>query len=145
MEDLLIKKTNREMVINKQKKLKQIKDEFQEQFPFLKLEFYSGFYKQGEGSDKKTMLANDLTIGEVCKLTTEEIISISESMKVSELEKAFKDIFGLSVQVFRKSNNLWLQTTITDGWSLEKQNQNAKEMNVQENLNTEPNDYHEQE
>lgn len=145
MEDLLIKKTNMEMVINKQKKLKQIQDEFQKQFPFLKLEFYSGFHKQNEGSERKTLLEGDLTVGEACKLTAEKIITINENMKVSELEKAFKDIFGLSVQVFRKSNNLWLQTTITDGWSLEKQNQNAKEMNVPENLNTEPDDYHEQE
>ena len=65
-------------------------------------------------------------------------------MKVSELEKAFSDIFGLNVQVFRKSNNMWLQTTITDKWSLEKQNQNGKEMNVPENLSPESDDYNEQ-
>jgi hypothetical protein len=143
MEEVLIKKAGKEMVISKEKQLRQIQEEFQKQFPFLKLEFYSGFHKLGEGSDKRDLLDSHLTVGEVCKLAQEKSIAINEMMKVSELEKAFKNVFGLSVQVFRKSNNLWLQTTITDGWSLLKQNQNAEEMNEDENLSSEPEDYQE--
>lgn len=145
MEIVLIKKFNVAMVINKQKQLKQIQEEFQKQFPFLKLEFYSDFHKQGEGSDKQKRLDNNLTVGQVSRLPAEKSITISEWMKVSELEKVFKDTFGLSVQVFRKSNNLWLQTTITDGWTLSKQNQSAMEMNIDDNSSTSPEDYHEQE
>jgi hypothetical protein len=40
---------------------------------------------------------------------------------------------------------MWLQTTITDNWSLEKQNQNGKEMNTVDTTLPEENDYHEQE
>lgn len=145
MEGVLIKKHHMKMVVSKQKRLKEIQEDFQSQFPFLMIEFYSGFHKQGEGSDKKDKLDTNLTVGEVSKLAIEGNMLIEESMKVSELEKSFKDIFGLSVQVFRKSNNLWLQTTITDGWSLLKQNQNAMEMNASENFNPAPEDYHEQE
>jgi hypothetical protein len=141
MIDLSIKKAAAEMFINKQKQLKQIQEEFHNQFPFLKLEFYSGFHKQGEDSEKRNVLDENLTVGDAGSLTNEQNVIISESMKVSELEKLFKDIFGLSVQVFRKSNNLWLQTTITDSWSLEKQNQNATEMNIHKNLSTEPENY----
>jgi len=134
------------MIVNKQKSLKQIQEEFQNLFPFLKIEFYSGSHKKGEGSDQKKKLDNNLTVGEVSRHTgNESSITIDGSMKVSEFEKKFKDTLGLSVQVFRRSNNLWLQTTITDGWSLSKQNQNAIEMNVAENSNSEPEDYHEQE
>jgi len=134
------------MVVNKKTRLKELQEDFQNQFPFLKIEFYSVFHKQGEGSDKKKKLDSQLTVGEVCKLSSNESnITIDGSMKVSQLEKVFKDTFGLSVQVFRKSNNLWLQTTITDGWSLSKQNQSAIEMSVAENLRAEPEDYHEQE
>lgn len=46
-------------------------------------------------------------------------------MTVSELEQHFADVYGLSVQVFRKSGEVWLETTTTDNWSLEKQNQEA--------------------
>lgn len=132
--------------INRATKLKMIQEEFQNQFPFLKLEFYSNTHRSGEGSTKKHTLNSNLSVGEVSKLGEGKELSIEKSMKVSQLEEAFFKIFGLNVQVFRKSNNLWLQTTITDNWTLEKQNQNGAEMNIQENILPlrENDDYHEQ-
>jgi hypothetical protein len=47
---------------------------------------------------------------------------------VVELECLFEDQFGLFVQVFRRSGNLWLETTVTDSWSLQKQNEQGKEL-----------------
>jgi len=47
---------------------------------------------------------------------------ITGEMTVAEFEKMMKDTLKLNVQVFRKSAKIWLQTTSTDHWSLEKQN-----------------------
>ena len=47
-------------------------------------------------------------------------------MTVSDLEQKFAELFGLSVQVFRKSANVWLETTVTDGWTLEEQNRQGE-------------------
>jgi hypothetical protein len=47
-------------------------------------------------------------------------------MTVSELEKSFTEIYGLYTQVFRKSGNIWLVTTITDNWTLNEQNQQGE-------------------
>jgi hypothetical protein len=133
------------IVVSKNKQLKAIQEEFHKWFPYLKLEFYSSSHKFGEGSLKNSLLNNNLAISETPKFHQDGgVINIDESMKVSELEKAFSDTFGLSVQVFRKSNDMWLQTTITDSWTLEKQNQNGREMNIPENLSPEADDYHEQ-
>jgi hypothetical protein len=134
-----------EIVVNKTKMLKTIQEEFQKCFPFLKLEFYSNSHRVGEGSSKKQALNNNLTVGETPQFKKDSTIEIEKSMKVSELEKAFANAFGLNIQVFRKSNNMWLQTTITDNWSLEKQNQNGKEINTVDTTLPEENDYHEQE
>ena len=41
------------IVVDKNKKLKTIQEEFHKSFPFLKLEFYSNSHKLGEGSNKK--------------------------------------------------------------------------------------------
>ena len=131
--------------INKATKLKLIQEEFQKSFPFLKLEFYSNSHKAGEGSVKKNTLNTSLSVGDASKLGKDSSLSINKTMKVSQLEEAFLKTFGLNVQVFRKSNNLWLQTTITDNWTLEKQNQNGREMNIQENIiPSKDDDYHEQ-
>ena len=131
--------------VNKDTKLKSIQEEFQKTFPFLKLEFYSGSHKAGQGSVKKYTINNNLSVGETSKIAKNNVLNIENTMKVSQLEDSFLKTFGLNVQVFRKSNNLWLQTTITDSWTLEKQNQNGKEMNVQENIiPNKDEDYHEQ-
>jgi hypothetical protein len=37
-------------------------------------------------------------------------------------------MFGLDVQVFRKSGNTWLVTTKTDDWTIAEHNKRAKEM-----------------
>ena len=49
-------------------------------------------------------------------------------MKVGTFEQIMFDMFGLNVQVFRKSYNEWLQTWSTDMWSLEEQNRRGRIM-----------------
>lgn len=116
-----------EIQINKTKTLKSIQEEFQKHFPFLKIEFYNHTHSSGEGSLKKNTLDNALTIGAVQKHEFSGTIKIDELTKVSDIENAFAKNLGLSAQVFRKSGNLWLQTTTTDNWPLAKQNQIAAE------------------
>lgn len=62
-------------------------------------------------------------------------------MKVSELEKLFKDKFKLAVQVFRKSGNLWLETTMTDNWSLLQQNNHGREISTNKITDPKPDDF----
>ena len=119
------------LVIDKTQKLITIQNEFQKQFPFLKIEFYKHTHSLGLGSPKKNTLNSELTIGDVKKNNLSGTIKINGLLKVAELETAFAKTFGLSVQVFRKSGNVWLQTTATDDWTLAEQNQKAMEMEKQ--------------
>jgi hypothetical protein len=47
-------------------------------------------------------------------------------MTVNELEQRFKSQFGLNIQVFRKHGKTWIETTVTDNWTLFKQNEEGK-------------------
>lgn len=133
-----------EIIINKNEKLKDIQQQFQEHYPFLKIEFYKKAHEEGEGSKPKTQLDSNLTIGEVQQVSKEGLLHIRAATKVAELESDMAEQFGLQVQVFRKSGNAWLQTTKTDDWTLAEQNQTAAEMD--KNVSApEPGDYHEQE
>ncbi len=133
-----------EIIINKNEKLKDIQQQFQEHYPFLKIEFFKKSHEEGEGSKPKTQLDSNLIIGEVQKTNKEGLLHIRAITKVSELEHDLSEQFGLSVQVFRKSGNVWLQTTKTDDWTLAEQNQAAAEMN-QDVAADKPGDYQEQE
>jgi hypothetical protein len=51
-------------------------------------------------------------------------------MSVKQLEKNFSEKCLLNVQVQRRSGNVWLETTITDNWSLEHQNDHGREITL---------------
>ncbi len=53
-------------------------------------------------------------------------IIINDSTTVAELLNQFKDLLNLTVKVLRRSNNLWIETSLTDSWTLQKQNAASK-------------------
>jgi hypothetical protein len=110
------------MVITDNKKLRQIQIEFNKKFPYLKIEFYFKRHESGEGSPVKERIDPELTIGAVRSVHLEGDMNIDGHLKVGSFEQEFFEKYGLSVQVFRKSGNLWIQTTSTDDWTLAHQN-----------------------
>jgi hypothetical protein len=110
------------IIINDRRKVFAIQESFNEQFPYLKLEFFSKPHKSGGATSKKYLKNNSKTIGECRTIHNSGSITITPLMTVAELEQRFSDVYGLGAQVFRKSGTVWLETTVTDGWSLEEQN-----------------------
>lgn len=102
----------------------EVQAEFNTAFPFLKLEFFRN--KKGRG--ESVAIPSSLAISECYAAVEEKEVEIDENMQVSALETIFKEHLGLNVQVFRRSGNLWLQTTITDHWTLQKQNEHGREI-----------------
>ncbi len=111
--------------INKPVRVSEIKTAFNNEFPFLKIEFFKKSHKTMQGSLKKDIVLDDFLTPE---LGIENEIVISETMLVSELEKQFYEKLKLSTQVFRKSGKSWLETTFTDSWTLKKQNEEGLEL-----------------
>ncbi|TAL63294.1 MAG: hypothetical protein EPN85_00565 [Bacteroidetes bacterium] len=112
--------------INDKRKIFAIQEEFGKTFPYLKIEFFAKPHRVGGASSKKIMKHPSKTLGECRTIHSDGIITITSGMTVADLEQNFRDIYGLSVQVFRKSGQAWLETTVTDGWTLEKQNQQGE-------------------
>lgn len=108
--------------------ISEVQKEFNAEFPFLKLEFYQNKgYQQPDFSANK-ILPHTRKIADAQSAITDGDMDVRADMKVKELEKAFKDEFALVVQVFRRSGNLWLQTSMTDNWTLGQQNEHGKEI-----------------
>jgi len=116
-----------DILINDEQTLGQIKEAFNNKFPHLKLEFYDHEHKEGEGSPERFLLDDNHKVAEVRKKQNEGHLSINANQKVNTLESRFQEIYGLNVQVFRKSNQLWMQTTATDEWTLSHQEQKGEE------------------
>lgn len=110
------------MRISDEKTLKAIKEEFGAKFPFLKLEFYGAPHGKAEGSPAHLQIDENKTVGEARTVQEEGDLYISGQFTVSNFERQFYEKYGLSAQVFRRSGNLWLQTSTTDSWTLAEQN-----------------------
>ena len=110
------------MDIDRQKTISDIKREFSELFPGLKIEFFDQPHAKSEGSPAEHQFPDDLKLENISHDEREGQLTITPEMKVAELEKALAEEFGLYAQVYRRSNRLWLQTASTDDWTLEVQN-----------------------
>lgn len=110
------------------RKLEDLQADFNACFTFLKIEFFKSPHKIGEGSAKSLIYDKKRLVRDCRVRHVDGIIQIDENMTVNSLEEQFLKDFGLSVQVFRKSGNVWLETSATDSWSLRQQNDEGAEL-----------------
>ncbi len=115
------------MNIQDSRSIKSIQEEFHQLFRGLKMVFYQTRHDEHEGSEKGMEYAPDHKLSDLRVRQTEGGIEILPDMTVRELEQAFEELFGLHIQIFRKSGGVWLQTIQTDDWTLAKQNEKGLE------------------
>ena len=104
----------------------ELQEDFNSAFPFLKIEFY-----KKSGNVVRHSIGKSVTLAKA-GLVREDTLTIGDTMSVGELEQIFRDQFGVYVQVSRKSGSLWLETTMTDKWTLKQQNEHGRELSVPE-------------
>lgn len=112
--------------ISRRSMVYEIKKQFSSEYPFLKVEFLIPPHLPAGG--RHPILAPDNTRLEIIQPHLKEgAFVVNDMTTVGELESYFYNHL-LDVQVFRKSGNLWLETTMTDSWPLQKQNSHGKEI-----------------
>ena len=114
------------IAINDSSELQSVQEKFTKQFPFLKLEFFSKSSKPGTGPSSNQFKLSSKTIGECRTNHNSDNIFIRPEMTVTDLEKNFNDVYGIQVQLLRKAGNVWLETSVTDGWTLDEQNKQGE-------------------
>ncbi|MCC6752453.1 MAG: hypothetical protein IT266_00550 [Saprospiraceae bacterium] len=112
--------------IDDEQTIEQVQKKFSSRYPFLKIEFFSKPHDLHSGSRREDMMPAEMHFSECRSKHSGGSLEIRPSTTVAELEKSFKEAFGLYAQVFRKSGDLWIETTVTDDWTLEKQNSEAE-------------------
>jgi len=98
------------------KQVKQIQAAFNTRYPYLKIEMI-----KRQGSKAEAMKENDV-ITKVPATT----ISMGDQQTVARLEQEFLEKAGLKVKVYRRFCNVWIETSLTNDWTLEQQNTEGK-------------------
>ena len=105
--------------------LKDIKDQFNNKFPNLKIEFFEKHHDVGQASPKSAIYDDAFRLKDIRKEGSMKPISIHGNTKTSNLEKHFEEEFGVSIQVYKKRGKTWIQSTSTDDWTLAQQEEST--------------------
>ncbi len=97
----------------------ELQQEFNSHFPYLRIEFY----RQRAGEEKSTI--EKLSAGQKLSLLNGSAgkitIQIDKNDKITTLKEQFNK-FGIGVVIFRKAGSVWVETTLTEDWTLDRQN-----------------------
>jgi hypothetical protein len=108
------------MKLTKKSTVQDIFDQFNTQFPYLHLEFYD--HDDNVDHTPTHQISHSTLLEDLNPELVESVFAVDPEMTVSDFEKMMEDKYQLNIQVFRKSSDIWLQTSATDHWTLEKQN-----------------------
>ena len=117
-----------EIMITDNSYVKDIQEEFHKEFPYLKIEFFKNGIQGDKHAQKSPPISGKMLLANVRHVHSEGPININGSRSVEELKTDFQNNFGLLAQVFRKSSSLWIETTLTEHWSLTRQNREGQQM-----------------
>lgn len=99
-----------------------IQKAFSDHYPFLKIDFFKNLDLNGIRITKK--LDNGYSLFHLPTLE----INLCGTTSIQTFKEAMAKATGLMVKVFRKSGNVWIETSLTDDWTLDRQNEEGKLM-----------------
>jgi hypothetical protein len=115
-----------ELKIEKNSLIKDIQKEFNASYPYLKIEFFKYFNPVNKYAAKAEKISPDEPVNKLIKFYKSGRINIDDKRTGAELELDFWETIGLSAKLFRKSENMWIETTLTGNWALSKQNEEGE-------------------
>ena len=115
------------LCIEKESRIDDIKKAFTDCYPFLKIEFYKRQFSSPGHPEKKEIILSSPALMQLANLPDKKFIDISSSRTVGEVENAFA-VLGLIAEIFRKSGNVWVETSLTSDWTLQQQNLEGEEI-----------------
>ena len=120
--------------IARQRLIKEVQDEFTRTYPFLKIDFTRGkgrIIRSGPFPETLSSVPGEEDVArDVAQKLLWEELGLSDDMKINEVEVLLQYQFGLPAQVLRKSGNLWLETRMTQHWTLRQQNDHGYEIGL---------------
>lgn len=117
--------------IEQETRIMDIQKAFNAAYPYLKLEFFKNPSPQNKISQKLEKLSPGVAVKNITHFYNPGSIHLDDKKTVEQLVNDFWEYFGLSVLVFRRSGNLWIETSLTDSWTLDRQNKIGESFSTQ--------------
>jgi len=119
------------MIIRGNKSLRDVQEEFNMNYPFLRIEFLN---ESANSEGPMDMLKNfDSSakdqIGHFALSYSGNELEILPEQTITELEEKFREVFNANIQVLCQSGNDWVKAMKRNYWSLAYQNEHAERLN----------------
>lgn len=109
---------------------REVQEELTRRYPYLKVETPAvqtpGVRRTTDGHLLPEKSSGDGATGD----WLDRILGIADTMTVQELEEAITALFGVNVQVFRRSGKFWIETRMTRAWTLKQQNDHGRDLDA---------------
>jgi len=109
--------------INDNTSLEEIQNTFSNFYPYLKIDFFRRGHKKYEASEEGDRVDPKTLVGELKRTHVSGILEIQPTYRVADVEREFRERFGLSVQICEKEEGSWQQTTGMDDFTLKDLNE----------------------
>jgi hypothetical protein len=98
----------------------ELNNQFVQMYPFLKLRFFQKL------KNKLEEIPNDTPI------KTKEVIQVdcSSNKSIEQLIAELQYYLNIQVQIFRRSGNVYIETSRTSRWTLKRQNDEGEELSA---------------
>ncbi len=111
-------------------RIKNIQNEFNSLYPYLRIDFLKDYSANRKPAQRNQKLNPEEYISPADKTLQEFEINIDGNRTVAQVKEDFKVLFLLALEVFRKSGNVWIETSLTDDWTLEQQNKEGESIGM---------------
>ncbi len=113
--------------IDNESQVSDIQRQFTARYPFLKIQFHkkhNGYKHTGreESASPGELFRN------LCSSSKTGCVDINNKRSIADVENDFKREYGVDAEILRQSGTLWIETSLTDDWSLEKQNKEGEQI-----------------
>ena len=115
---------NRKMkiVINSSRRISSIQEEFTTMFPKLTLSFYAKPSHPGASPSAKLIRHSGKSLQDCRAISKDGVMEILPTMNIGDVKENFRDVYGLSVEIFHKGENGSNAIAISDNQTLEEVN-----------------------
>lgn len=112
--------------VHDKRTLKELQDDFNLFYPYLRLEFFSRPHGSGAHSAEKHRLNSYMQVVAVRKSHRNGAVEINDWHTVKEVEQMLQQEYQLPVQIYHYTKAGWIETTVTDDVTLKELNEQGR-------------------
>jgi hypothetical protein len=118
-----------ELHMKEESKVMDIQKEFSQAYPFLKMDFFKSVKDRLRWTAGMVKLLPEESLNNYFRTDAIRLVNIQFDKTVMQVKNEIEDLLFLKVVVLRKSGNVWIETSLTTGWTLEQQNREGSFLN----------------